>query len=495
MMQISRKQKNIEFAKSVILVVLFLSTILLLYGFWWNNRPAEINVDNPWNQNGAFESFAPQDVIAPSMVEVSYGDGRFGVINRDTRKYWWNQEGISFTKNMAGFFASGNIFVESITKEQYLEVLSMESIKVIFDYDLPIGEALELYDILQPKGMSNISNISEVAYSFGSMESLFVYDGKEEEYYRIVGEGDFGESFSFLPIYKELTEASYIAYPLHQLVGEETRNGVLVPLPTEFQYSISTFKNERTLGGREFEKTLAQTFFGETFDFTRVIEDAKSGVTYMYGYGERVFIAESDGSFRYKRDVGSKNSISDLESLNMALDFIAQHGGTQNSLGDLEDIRLFKVKKEAGEIPKITFYFQIQKEQPILYQEGAPFIVECTGDIVTAFYRDLFVIDNTQSKTLSAGEYTAINVLAKNYQEMGRVLQKEGLLEYEETESFEKVSDGIKGIRLAETRFGKTDEGVGKIETCWCFSFRNGGKTIEFYYSIRDALPMGYSVR
>ncbi len=495
MIEAKKKQKNIEFAKSVIIVVLFLSTILLLYGFWWNLKPIDINLDNFVNQNDSYKSFTAQEVIAPGIIEISRGDGRYGVINRDTRKYWWNPTGLSFSRVIGDFFSSGDIFVESITKEQYQEVLSSESIKVVFDYDLPFKETLQLYNIFQPSGTTSIANLSEIAYSFGSMESLFIYDRKQSSYYRIVGEGDFAQANSFMPIYKDLTEAAYVAYPLYELVGEETANGTLVPLPTEFAYTISTYNNERNIGGSAFEKTLAKTFFGETFDFTRVIEDAKGRVTYMYGYGERVFVAEKDGSFGYKRESGSKKLGSDLESLEMALDFIALHGGSQNALGETEDIRLFKVKKEDGKIPKITFYFQIQKSSAILYEEGASFIVECTGDTVTAFSRDLFIVESTQDKILSAGEYTAVNVLAKNYEEMAQILKDQGILEYEKEEAFQQLVDGIKGIRLVLTRFEKSDEGLGKLETCWGFSFQKKGKTLEFYYSIRDALPMGYSVR
>ncbi|MDX9888250.1 MAG: hypothetical protein RBS51_03180 [Anaerovoracaceae bacterium] len=495
MMQTSKKQKNIEIAKSVILVVLFLSTILLLYGFWWNVKPMEIGLDAIGSQNTSYESLRPQEVIAPSILEISYGDGRYGVINGDTRKYWWNKQGLSITGGMKDFFAAGNIFVEAITKDQYREVLASESLKVVFDYNLPLGDTFKLYGIFRPSGLANISNINEIAYSFGSMESLFIYDGKQESYYRIVGEGDFLESKTFTTIYLDLTESAYIAYPLYKMIGDETTNATLVPLPTEFSYTISTYNNERLLGPRDFEKTLAKTFFGETFDFTRVIEDAKGNVTYMYGYGERVFVADRDGSFRYKREGGSKTSTSDISSLEMALDFIALHGGTQNSLGDQVEIRLFKVKREDGRPPKITFYFQIQKETGVLYEQGAAFIVECSGDTVTGFSRDLFIEDDIQSRTLSAGEYTAVNVLAKNYEEMAQILETQGFIKNKGDKAFEKVTDEIKGIRLVKTRFAKTEEGLGKLETCWSFSFRKNGQIIEFYYSIRDALPMGYSVR
>ena len=495
MMQTSRKQKNIEIAKSVILVVLFLSTILLLYGFWWNVKPMEIGIDVIGNQNTSYESLQPQEVIAPTILEISYGDGRYGVINRDTRKFWWNQQEPSITGGMKEFFASGNIFVEAITQDQYQEVLASESIKVVFDYDLPLGDTFKLYDIFKPSGVANISNITEIGYSFGSMESIFIYDGYQEAYYRVVGEGDFVESKTFITIYKDLIESAYIAYPLYIMIGDETDNETLVPLPTEFSYTISTYNNERILGGKDFERTLAKTFFGESFDFTRVIEDAKGNVTYMYGYGERVFVADRDGSFRYKREGGSKTSTSDISSLEIALDFIALHGGTQNSLGVQEEIRLFKVKREEGRVPKITFYFQTQKETGIIYEQGASFIVECSGDTVTSFSRDLFIEENIQSRTLSAGEYTAVNVLARNYEEMAQILESHGFISYKNGEAFEKVTDEIKGIRLVKTRFAKTQEGIGKLETCWSFSFWSNGQTIEFYYSIRDALPMGYSVR
>lgn len=78
---------------------------------------------------------------------------------------------------------------------------------------------------------------------------------------------------------------------------------------------------------------------------------------------------------------------------------------------------------------------------------------------------------------------------------MANTLQSQGVIEYNNNEAFQAVGDAIKGIRLVETRFRKTGEGVGKMETCWDFSFRKNGKTVDFYYSIKDALPMGYSVR
>ncbi|MFA7661745.1 MAG: hypothetical protein WCX59_02910 [Anaerovoracaceae bacterium] len=488
-----------EFIKSVMMVVLFLSTILLLYVFWEDINPGQMTLGELTEQESVHPLIEPAEVLAPDELQLSYGDGSYGVITGDTRSYWWTSQdpsqGPTFSYSVREFFQEQDIFVEEITEEQYKQVVAMESLKVIFDEALPLEFLCQVYQWECPSATETIQQVSELAYSFGSMESLFVRDKGQGKYYRIIGNGENLEKTPFLSLYQRTAINAHVAYPLSLLMGEAEANPVLVPLPNEFPYTITTYTNERAIGGEDFERSLAKTFFGNTFDFTRIIQDAKGTNTYMYGYGQRVLVATKDGTFRYQEETAVTQDVKLLDSLEIALEFLSKHGGTQGASEEIYALHLSDIQQQASRPSSVRFLFDLWEKSAVRYEGGGALAITVVGEQVVEFTRDFYIPEKTQTQPFSAGDYTAVNVLATNYEQMAAVLMEAGFFQDKREESLSLVLQSIQSIRLAETRFAKTQEGMGKIETCWCFFIEEDGKQMEFYYSIRDALPMGHTFR
>jgi hypothetical protein len=184
-----------------------------------------------------------------------------------------------------------------------------------------------------------------------------------------------------------------------------------------------------------------------------------------------------------------------LDSLEIALEFLSKHGGTQGASEEIYALHLSDIQQQASRPSSVRFLFDLWEKSDVRYEGGGALAITVVGEQVVEFTRDFYIPEKTQTQPFSAGDYTAVNVLATNYEQMAEVLMEAGFFQDKREESLSLVLQSIQSIRLAETRFAKTQEGMGKIETCWCFFIEEDGKQMEFYYSIRDALPMGHTFR
>lgn len=503
------KERNTkENIKSLILVVLFLSTILLLYGYWSDTGKDRLSIDDLRNPENSINEIEGSEIIIPDALELSYGDGSYGLAREDIKKIWYDQKRenkgeVTFVSALESFFANRDFYVEEISKDQYIQITEMESVKAVFDWSLPFSLIGKTYNFQYPKALETLV-VEEIAYSFASMESLFLKLEQGNSYIRIVGPSIDPITSPFYSLYERIGLQLEPAYPLSLLLGEDSAN-ILVPMPSQILYYLYTFgkenkdnkddKNGKNVKNSGFEKLFAKTFFGDMFDFTRIIEDAGGSTSYMYGYGRRVLIAESDGSFIYKSEESTGKTADINESLKIALAFIARHGGATNSAEEEYGLRLYRVKALDGGNQALTFYFSLLDPREIGYKAGEALAVTVSGNYVTEYKRDFFIAEKTQASYLPSSDYTAINVLAANYKEMFVSLREEGFLgeDYKEAEEEELalISKKISSIRIKEIRFLKNDEGLGKIESCWVFTFKDKGRQMEMYYSIKDAMPMG----
>jgi len=495
----TNKKRIIETAKSGLLVVLLLSTILLLYIFWGDIRPGDVSIgDIGFQDETVYEPIDAKEVLIPDRIEISYGDGNYGIVTSDTDAFWYAPKGASantFVNALKDFASAENVFLEEITKEQYEQVMAFESVKAVFEYYMPFAEFCDAYQINRVQGIDKIDSVSELAYSFGSMESVFLYDGAAGKYYRMVGSGEHPEESPFPGIYSNVAFAADIAYPLKIVVGDEAATDTPVPLPTVFEYSAGTYENEKQAGGPEFGEELAKTFFGDSFDFIRTIADDSGNMTYMYGYGQRIFIASNDGVYTYKTDETGADNIGYFEALENALSFVAIHGGLLDSSGEKVEICLADVSISQSAPKEYIFRFDVFKDKHIIYKGGNALQVQVKGGVVTYFERDFYTKEDLQSAQMEVGEATAANVLAKNLETMYGLLLKAGLLDAQQTVKFEAVSSCLQDIRLTEIRFPKDEEGGGRIETCWRFSFAAGSKKADMYFGAKDSEPLGYTLR
>lgn len=492
------KSRNVkETIKSVALVVLFLLTILLLYVYWKDINPNSFTFNDLKNQENQKPVILIEDILYPDAFEISYGDESYGTAFHNTKELWYEEEEkADFVTALKGFLNTKDLFTEEITKEQYDKVMEQESIKAVFDSDLPVSFILKTYDINIPKTLSQQDMVSEIGFSFASMESLFLRNTEQDKYIRIVRAQENIDDYGFSDVYLKADHYTESAYPLSVLLGEEGYN-TLVPLPLRLTHNLFTYTNERNQGGEEFERALAKTFFGDIFDFTRIIKEAQGTVTYMYGYGQRVLVSESKGAFYYTNQE-AKESISDYyDSLDKALLFISKHMGTEDAQGVTRDLKLCDVKLQKNDLGQrgITYTFCLIDKGPVKYKTGEALSVTVKGDKISDYKRDFYLTYKEQSEILSLGDYTAVNVLAKNYEDMLHKLKEEGFFEEGEKLYFNGLLDLLTRITIGDVRFDKNNEGIGKIETCFIFSFSKEGERIDMYYSIKDALFMGYSIR
>ena len=491
------KSRNVkETIKSVALVVLFLLTILLLYVYWKGIDPKDFTLDDLRNQEDQKPLILIEDILYPDSIEISYGDGSYGTVLLTTKTLWYEkEESANFISSVKNFLNTKDLFTEEITKEQYDKVMEQESIKAVFDEDIPVFLIFSSYDINMPKTLSQQDMVSEIGYSFASMESLFLKNAEHNKYLRIVRAQEKVVDYGFSNIYMEASSRAESAYPLSALLGEEGYN-TLVPLPVHITHNLFTYTNERNHGGEEFERALAKTFFGDIFDFTRIIKEAQGTVTYMYGYGQRVLVSDNKGTFSYTNQEAKESTSNYYDGLNKALLFISKHMGVEDAKGETRDIKLWQVKMEKDDSGKTgyTYIFNLIDKGSVKYKTGEALLVTVTGDKITKYKRDFYLTYKEQSEDLTLGDYTAVNVLAKNYEDMLVKLTSESFFSEGEKLSLTSLLDILTKITIEDVRFDKNNEGIGKIETCFIFSFINDGNRIDMYYSIKDALFMGYTL-
>src|SRR5665647_336627 len=116
--------KNIlENIKSVLLVVLIISTILLLYFFWGDISLDDFKLSDSQEN---YQTVAVKDLIVPSRLIISLGEDSYKLAEKDK----WSE----MAQGLDEFMQSDTLIVEEITKEQYESVMKISSIRAKFNY-------------------------------------------------------------------------------------------------------------------------------------------------------------------------------------------------------------------------------------------------------------------------------------------------------------------------------------------------------------------------
>lgn len=472
------RPKGTEGLKTILIIALFFSTMLLLYFNWGYPDIKAFRILHLVSEEDVVEAPAIKEVVHPLDVVVNFGAGTYARLG-------WGQFD-SWNECVAAlvYYSRGNmVLVEEITLSQYDKIMDFRSIRFDFQYGIPFNSFCRHYDIASVQGFGQIETFSEVGYSLGSPESIFIADKIKGKYYRIVS----SEQVSRLSALISAAEkADYITcYPIGTFVG--TGGKTIIPLTFESRLASIGFEPE--LSGRNGARIreFAEIFFGESFDFVRRIEESKGTLIYMYGYGGKVLTINPDGSAEYKEKIGVGSGQHDyFESLGGALQFVASHGGF-NSRGDLipylKESKLIDKDKKKGYV----FIFGMRISDESLYSVGSEIIsVEIIGGQVINYKRNMITIDG-YDKTMTKETYSAINMLAKNYQYINSVLLSEG---YKSSpEKGEALFDYIsERILLVKTGYVRPVEGNELIP-----SFVVVVEDITFYFDLFDVEPLGYN--
>lgn len=499
-----------EKIKTIILVVLFLQTILLLYFFWQDVTLRDIRINNilALGDNTA-ETIAPEELIIPSHIDVCLDNDTYTRMDGDAAACWgaYNEgdEGSSLTMLacVTGAMSTGDEFIEEITRSQYEEVMGMLSARAVFNYYLPYREYCTLLGISNPPGTEMIEAVREIGFSAGSAESMFIYDGAKNKYYRIVSDFDAEPFLNELQSRAAGGNTTY--YPLESFLGSDFTSGVLIPQFMETD--IAEGSAYRELGhdtaaeiadaGTEF----ARTFFSNTFDFVRRVEEENGRITYIYGYGEKILTIYENGEIEYKADISEGTDAGYMSALRTALSTVAELGGFETTNGNefTPYLSYAQVKNEPGQTEKayrFEFGMLIDGEK-VHFERMNVAVVEVYGGQISYFSRNYIETSEETYRGEMREAYSAINVLAQNYEYIYEVISglesvadadimPSGRLNSDERLEF--VASLIDDMSIGYV----FDEENSVLRPCYMIAFFDGD--VKMYFDVDTAEPAGSSV-
>lgn len=494
--------RNIETLKNILIVVLFFTTVLLLCFFWKNDAihifkmPIDIITTDT-------ETKVPEvsKMIQPERVMIGFGKtGSYTVLN-DNNSLLWTRA----VSAIADISNSENLLVEEITPGQYKQVMELRSIQFYFSYDIPFSEFMISNGIKKFQALDNIGGMSVLAYSEGSGESLFIYEKEDDKYYRIVSNRKSFDGFSSM--IDETEAAGYATYyPSSKYFGVETEDMVLLPLALQSNLEEVPYTGEVSNNNSENILDLAESFFGESFDFVRRMTDNKNRIIYMYGYGQKVFTVNADGIFEYKEEPDDSSSIQMgfYESLKASLAFISVHG-TWDSLDGtklspyLKDVQVIERDKKKG----YHFVFGMKLDgYEIQYEKGESMEIDILGSQIVSYKRNMVDFSTSTMSQLGNSAMTdvfpAVNVPAVNYEYIIALYKdrKKGHgeqpadppdVQSSTEESFENLAEEIVNMRPAYVRLRDQEQQI--LKPVWILSMDG----LQVYFGLYDAQPVGYT--
>jgi Uncharacterized protein conserved in bacteria len=481
----------IEKIKNLAIVVLFISTVLLLYFFWGNSINGNINNQN--DQNDANDRIV--EVIKPERLVVYFGSDNYTVIPDGDTNIWKNS-GSEKDINMVGElkrFGQSDILVKEITDKEYQEVMKYDkSICAEFAYDIPLTDFCSHFGIKKQQSYDAIEDVTEVGYSTAYAESIFIRDKKNHKYYQLYSDKDHTRFKKLISTIKTKGYSPY--YPLSTYLGVE--NDTLVPLSVESNMRSFSYQQDAYVHQTEEINKFAKSFFGKNFDFIRKITENDGTVIYMYGYGQRVLIVNTDGSFEYKQEQisnGTEQSMS--EALITAVNFIQGHGSWESLSRASMTPYLKNVIADPDKKGGYRFVFGTEiNGSRLFYEQGNAVVIDVSDGQVSYYKRNLISFDQDEVNSLEAASYDSafspVNLIAQNYGYIYDILLKEGIVKESADQPyiFEDIAKLITNMQTGYIK-AESKKNDDRIKPVWVVSISN----IDIFFDLYKAEPIGYS--
>lgn len=496
--------KIIEQMKTILLVVLFFTTVLLLYYFWENATREPMKLADIMYSPEVEEAPDLYQTVVPNEITVGFGNEVYTVILNGREALW--DKAVKELKAFGDATSSqtSNLPINEITKEKYLKATQSQysSIQFQFHYDIPFKEFCGFYDIRSGQAYDKIDYVSTIAYSAMSPESILIYQRTNDKYYAIIADKDYTQFSSMIAAVENGSYASY--YPATKFFGSGVKNNALMPLALQSDLTEVEYEKETNEPEDEKVRDLAESFFGESFDFTRKLKDTKGNIIYMYGYGKKTFSAYANGTFEYKEETetGSSGQPHFFDSLDAALKFVASHGswnsldGTDMSayLGDV--IPIGKDRKKG-----YKFIFQMKiGSQNVYFEDSAPIVVDVVNNQVTYYRRDMIDFDKSATESYSSGElkntFDPVTVLTEHYEYIYEKLAESGAvlppIEEKET-AFDEIARKVTAVEIGYVR-PKQMENAGSMVLRPCYRISFGRDVILYFDLFNEAEPIGAEI-
>jgi len=472
----------IENIKSVILVVLFFTTILLLYLFWSDAPFQRFSGSDELSRR---EAVPYDEILRPSRVVVCFGGDSYAITARDE-----SEPMIDFLRR----FLSDNPVIDEITKEQYQDCLKFPSVRAEFDYYVPFSAFCEAFDIPRIAGTDGIDALSAFGYAEVFSDSVFIHDKRSDRYYRVVGGAPEGGSAALARIIG--SSGGPVPYvTLETIFGGQIDNQTLIPASLESDlYDVNGTPEFESAKDASAER-VARSFFSHNFDFVRKIEEQGGTTIYMYGFGKIVLIVDEGGTFEYKREEEDRSAapVRYLDALGEALAFVADHGAFETLSGHAYTPHLTRVVTDPDGKRGYRFVFGVSiNGRPLYYQNSAALTVDVIGGRVTYFKRDFIEYDE-ESATENAGEFrevfSAMNMLAYNLEHIGEIVHRENITAAGPGELTIEELAGL--VDRLDYGYARPAADKAAVSAAWILMIG----PLELYFGLDDGVLKGYSVK
>ena len=279
----------------------------------------------------------------------------------------------------------------------------------------------------------------------------------------------------------------------------DTDKLALLPLSIQSNLLEIPYKAETPALNKEKVLEMAESFFGESFDFVRKMTDSKSRTIYMYGYGQKTFTINNNGAFEYKEenDDTSTASLDFYDSLNTALRFVSAHGDWKSLDGSqlfpyLKNVETLESERKKGY--RFTFGMKLE-DYEVEYEAGDPVKIEIWGKQVTAYSRNLIHFDDSVINALRSAAYRdtfpAVNVVAVKYEYIDKLYSNKTKNKFipagsESDGSFESVAEAIEDIKIGYVK--KKDLQEQTVVPVWILTLPG----VDIYFDLYTADPIGH---
>lgn len=481
-------RKKVELIKDIVIVILFMSMTFLLFLLWngfdkpsfgFKNIIAESRTDAP----------KLEEILVPNRIIIGLGNRATTNLSATEREAW-----PKYTTEIKSFFDDENVDFMEISEEEYQKFMDYKSIRFLYNYSWPFVEFLKLYNINEKTKLQNIESFNEIAFSSGSRNSLFVSDLFNKKFYRVVSNEDSAENWQ--KIISKYSGYEYnTSYPIGKFIDSKSKT--MMPVTFSSNLQPLAFQNTLTFYPEEHVRSIAQSFFWHSLDFTRRVEESKGSIVYTYGYNKKLLRLNLDGSLEYKESLVDSFDHHDFSrSLLKAIWFIKDHGGWAEDID--RKMRLCLVKAEKMEVKGKTcyrFYFQLEINGNKVYYNGSdPLIIDvCNGQIIYYFRDIIRPLPKKPGESAPAFRETIypINMLTQNYMYIADSMKTKGysFIASNGEELFKEVADMIKWIDYGYVRTSPVEYGIGQLIPCWVLQIDEE----KMFFDLYDAKPLGRS--
>lgn len=480
-----------EKLKTILLVVLFVSAVLLSYLYWQDVTFSGIKDSvNSRLSSGVFvskENPEINDLICPNASVYSDDGETISILQKDTPELW-----NIFIKGYNSLSKSDNISIEEISENIWLDAMSGESLQFTFSYNLPV-EYLRLIGADDCGEREYINSIRTIGCSESSPTSVFIQDASQHKYFRIASEFKIGGILDKAQNMKGRT--SNQCYPADMLFG--TDNTALIPFTSNISLDPLTAPALSDVSSSEVR--LAESFFGNGLDFIRKITDDNGTIVYMYGMGEKILTIYNNGTYEYQEKSNSdKEDLSLKKALTLASDFISEHGGWSDSSGEKVNTILSSMKvREKSKVKSYVFEFETKYDNcPISGSDITGIKIEITGGQITGYSRGIENIrpegqakdPSSDSQKVGRINSSVYDIIAENYGKIYKLLSIENQPEeLSEMYMFDTVVERISDVTAGYYCSGGTD--VHSFRPAWIIDFTN----VKAYFDIYSGEYLGYA--